>query len=365
MKRKSVILTMVLVLTLLCTTSGRTLSPARADAVPLPAVLPPTLAADSSDPPASPVRLVFIHHSTGGNWLANVGVHDNAGGLGTALMNNNYFVSATNYGWEAGGDTIGDRTDIGNWWEWFRSSSSTTYMSALYAESDQNIGGFGDWSRMADPGGENEIVMFKSCFPNSALQGNPGDSVPPIGSNDLRGQDAWSEHHTVANAKGIYIDLLEYLRTRQDKLFIVITAPPLQDSTWASNARAFNTWLVEDWLDGYSYNNVAVFDFYNVLTDPDNHHRFRNGAIEYITNSGGDTLYYPSDDDHPNAAGGQKATAEFVPLLNVYYNRWQSGSTTGPSLTLTSPNGGESWAMGSQHQISWTTSGTVSQVNLA
>jgi len=25
-------------------------------------------------------------------------------------------------------------------------------------------------------------------------------------------------------------------------------------------------WLVNDWLAGYPYNNVAVFDFYNVLT---------------------------------------------------------------------------------------------------
>ncbi len=68
--------------------------------------------ADDPSPPASPVRLIFIHHSTGGNWLADPNDDQPYGGLGRALMDNNYYVSATNYGW--GPDGIGDRTDIPN-----------------------------------------------------------------------------------------------------------------------------------------------------------------------------------------------------------------------------------------------------------
>jgi hypothetical protein len=291
-------------------------------------------------PPASPVKLIFIHHSSGENWLA-----DDNGGLGIALRDNNYFVSDTNYGWGPG--SIGDYTDIGHWWTWFRGPSSATYLAALYAESDQHS----SYSRLADdPGGPNQIVMFKSCFPNSNLQGSPSDPIPPITSNPLRGQDSSSEYHTISNAKGIYNDLLNYFATRQDKLFVVITAPPLQDGTWADNARAFNTWLVQDWLDGYPYHNVAVFDFYNVLTSnggnwytndlgwaTGNHHRYRNGVIEYITNQGGNVTAYPDggNDDHPSAAGNQKATGEFVSLLNIFYNRWKSAGTT-PTSTSTS-----------------------------
>ena len=33
-------------------------------------------------------------------------------------------------------------------------------------------------------------------------------------------------------------------------------------------------------------------------------------------------------DDHPSRAGNQKATAEFVPLLNFAYNRWQGADFT-------------------------------------
>jgi hypothetical protein len=273
--------------------------------------------------PASPVRLVFIHHSTGGNWLADPNADGPYGGLGLAFMNNNYHVSATNYGW--GPDGIGDRTDIPDWPEWFTGVNSAAILSALFAESGQNVGGFGDWSRLAStPVGGNRIILFKSCFPNSNLDGDPND--PPAANI--------SHDYTVANAKAVYNHLLAYFQTRPDKLFIVITAPPLMasetDATRATNARAFASWLVNDWLNGYPLANVAVFDYYNVLTAPDNHHRWNNNAIEHIIGTTSNTAYYPSDDSHPNTTGQQKATSEFVPLLNYWYQRWQNGSGTAP-----------------------------------
>jgi hypothetical protein len=283
-------------------------------------------------PPSTPVKLIFIHHSSGENWLA-----DDNGGLGIALRDNRYFVSDTNYGW--GPDGIGDRTDIGNWWDWFQGPSRDTYLGALYAESDQHS----SYSRLStDPGGSNSIIMFKSCYPNSYLGGNPTDP-PTTGDNPLRGEPYYSEYMTVGNAKGIYQDLLAYFATRRDKLFIVITAPPQvsneTDAAHAANARAFNNWLVNNWLATYPYKNVAVFDFYNVLTsnggdnntndlgtESGNHHRWRNNAIQHIQTVANNLAAYGSDewDSHPTAAGNMKATAEFVPLLNVYYHRWQA-----------------------------------------
>lgn len=304
----------------------------------------------STASPAQTVRLVFIHHSTGENWLS-----DDIGQLGIALRDNNYFVSDTNYGWgpqdlDAGYDTIGDHTDLGNWYSWFRGPNSETYLNALYAESEQHAW----YARLEEnPGGENTVIMFKSCFPNSNLQGASDDTVPSIDSNPLRGQDAYSEYHTIANAKGIYIDLLEYFKTRQDKLFIVVTAPPLSDPSNAANARAFNNWLVDEWLVDYPYSNVFVFDFYNVLTtnggnplvndlnkSDGNHHRWWNNAIQHKTDGDHDVnpniTEYASGfaDDHPNQAGSQKATGEFVPLLNLAYNAWKDSDIT---VTTTVP----------------------------
>ena len=284
-------------------------------------------------PPSKPVRLIFMHHSTGENWLS-----DENGGLGKALRDNNYFVSDTNYDW--GPDSIGSLTDIGAWWLWFRGPNCNKYMNALYAESTQHC----EYSRLPNnPGGQNEIVMFKSCFPNSALKGNSGYPVPPIASNPLRGQDSGSDYHTVANAKGIYIDILEYFRNHQEKLFIVISAPPLSDPEYSGNARAFNQWLVNDWLKGYPYHNVFVFDFYDILTtnggnpnvndlnkETGNHHRLWNGVIQHKIDGDDDPnpniLEYQSEDDHPSQAGNLKATAEFLPLLNIAYNNWRQSN---------------------------------------
>ena len=265
-------------------------------------------------PPDATVKLIFIHHSCGENWLS-----DDNGGLGLALEDNNYYVSDTNYGW--GPDSIGDSTDYHNWLDWFQEAESSRYLSALYGESGQNS----DYTRtMPDPGGENTVIMFKSCYPNSDLGGSPGD--PPS-------DDDW---YTVGHAKYVYNQLLGYFEGRQDKLFIAITPPPILDSSSAANSREFSRWLVEDWLDTYPHDNVAVWDMHNVLTHPDNHHRYGDGGYEYEISNGPGTLYYDSDgDEHPNKAGNQKCTTEFVPLLNFFYNLWRTSSGDPPPIVYT------------------------------
>jgi len=241
---------------------------------------PPGALADNPNPPATPVKLIFIHHSTGENWLA-----DDNGRLGLSLRDNNYFVSDTNYGW--GPDSIGDTTDIGHWWTWFRGPRSAVYTAALYAESGQHS----SYSRLpTDPGGENEII-----------------TAPPLVEGDT-------------------------------------------DAAHAANARAFNNWLVNDWLDGYPYDNVAVFDFYNVLTsnggdrntndlgwEAGNHHRWWHGAVQHIQTVDNNFAAYGNApwDSHPTAAGGQKASGEFIQLLNIFYHRWKESEAT-PTSTATS-----------------------------
>jgi len=299
---------------------------------------PPSVTYNPAGP--KPVRLIFIHHSTGENWLT-----DDNGDLGKALMQAGYYVSDTNYGWgPAWGPEnvpVGDMTDIGQWWVWFRSPGSAAIMDRVYREDGQ----LSYYTRFStSPGGENEIVMFKSCFPNSAMQGSLNDPVPSIDTNPLKAESAYSGYHTVANAKGIYRDLLEYFKTRPDKLFIIVTAPPLSDGKYASNARAFNEWLVNDYLHGYTEKNVFVYDFYNVMTtnggsssandakkESGNHHRMSGGKVQHTVGSGimgtKNTAAYASgwDDDHPTSAGSRKATDEFVPVLNHVYTQWKAG----------------------------------------
>jgi len=327
---------------LLSAGAGCALPTVDANAVPAPVLSHIVRLADNPNPPTATVKLVFVHHSVGDEWL-DTGV----GNLGAELGANHYYVSDTYYDW--GPDEIGSYTDIGQWWDWFRGPSSGTYTQALYNTTNRHA----DYTRpMANPGGENVIVLFKSCYPNSHLGGNPHDP-PTTGPNPLREEDYSSEHHTVANAKGIYNDILEYFCVHQDKLYVVVTAPPLArdetDTTHAANARAFNNWLVNDWLDGYTYNNVAVFDFYNVLTSnggdansndlgwgSGNHHRWWEGAVQHVQTVANNLAAYGPDpgESHPTAAGSQKATGEFVALLNVFYHRWKGGEVE-PTPTAT------------------------------
>ena len=255
---------------------------------------------------------------------------DEDGGLGIALRDNDYFVSDTNYGWgpvcedcEDCWGAIGDCTDIVHWDNWFSGDVGVT--EALYAEFDQ-----ASWysrSEDPDPTRENEIILFKSCYPNSNLGGMALDPPSPD-----------DEGLTVGRAKAIYLELLEAFATRLDKLFVAITAPPVTaGDSWQdpANARAFNDWLVHEWLTDYAHANVAVFDFYTVLTsnggDPHtndagsetgNHHRWWNGAVQHVRTVDNDLAAYGDGDSHPTFAGNRKATAEFVPLLNVFVHRW-------------------------------------------
>ena len=133
-------------------------------------------AADDGSGPTQPVKRVFLHHSVGENWLS-----DDQGGLGRALAANNYFVSDTNYGW--GPNSIGDRTDIPDWLEWFRGGNSGLYLGAVFAENGRNS----QYARpLANPGGPNQVVMFKSCYPNASLAGGPNDPPAAGGGGQWR-----------------------------------------------------------------------------------------------------------------------------------------------------------------------------------
>jgi len=220
----------------------------------------------NANPPASTVRLVFIHHSVGEGWLGD-------GGLRQALNLNNYYVTDTNYGW--GPDSIGDNTDIGNWYNWFLGPSRNTYTQALYSNNalTEGIGP----NSISNPGGSNTIVMFKSCFPNGQnIGGNASDAPLTQGvPNPIWGINSGSDEYTVSNIKGLYRDLLDYFATRQDKLFVLITTSPSLsgnvDANSAAKHRAITSWLVNEWLMNYNYSteNSKIYhqsNIYGVLS---------------------------------------------------------------------------------------------------
>jgi hypothetical protein len=153
--------------------------------------------------------------------------------------------------------------------------------------------------------------MFKSCFPNSEV----GNSIE--------------------DEKNIYNEILGYFLLHKDKLFILIIPPPEIIIESSSLTRELSNWLVNretGWLSSYNSRNVYAFNYYSILTDPNNHHHVNNSHMEenIVTAAPADAqnpdelYYYSGSDDHPTKEGHQKATEEFIPLLNGWYNIWNS-----------------------------------------
>jgi hypothetical protein len=182
--------------------------------------------------------------------------------------------------------------------------------------------------------------MFKSCYPNTLLKGHPDDQAAVV-KNPILSFTAGSDGHTVANAKRVFNEQLGYFRNHLDKFFVIVTPPPRCELPKNGKiARGFSNWLVHDWLkeNSYPYKNVMVFDFYNILTsghaankndageEQGNHHRIWKGKVQHIVQEENNLLVYKQEEgnNHPSPAGLQKASQEFVPLLNYYFNNWKS-----------------------------------------
>jgi hypothetical protein len=275
---------------------------------PVPRMEGMDLSAFSKAPPSQAHRLLFIHHSCGGQLLAAEGPdktrgpclyesHPNGGGLRNRLGRLGYEVHEASYGSE-----LGERTDLFDWLPKFQSA-----MSRILA-CDENDRAYSD-------GRKNEVVVWKSCFPNNAFQGegqSPGDP---------RGPDL-----TVWNAKATFAALLPELARHPEVLFVYLTAPPLspdvpREPAWkrvaqkllgraspgqrGAWAREFNRWVVspQGWLAGYPGKNVVVFDYYDLLT--------KGGASDFLA------YRTPTwGDSHPSREGNERAAESFCLLLN-------------------------------------------------
>ncbi|PIE06270.1 MAG: hypothetical protein CSA75_00405 [Sorangium cellulosum] len=267
--------------------------------------------------PSQPLRLLFIHHSVGGQWLADPGpqadladsihpTHPNGGGLRKALEAEGYEVSEASYG-----SAIGEDTDLFHWLPKFKGDMGrilkTKFNDQVHSGSELN-----------------QIVMFKSCYPNSRFQSMgkaPGNAQGP--------------ELSVWNAKATLTAMLDVFSQYPNILFVYITAPPNAPkygsepllkvlakkllgkpntdevmARQASLARTFNNWVQSPngWLKDYPHHNAVSFDFYDVLTEGG-----ASNFSRYPTGNG--------DDSHPARAGQQKATAAFVPFLNRAVHR--------------------------------------------
>lgn len=266
--------------------------------------------------PDRPLSLLFVHHSVGFQLLSEPGSgaqqHENGGGLRRLLQESNYEVYSATYG-----SQLGEHTDLFDW-----PAKFTEDMAALLTTVDG--------TQSLPDGRRHDVVLFKSCFPNNAFSGRgtaPGDARGP--------------ELTLENARAALNSLLPTFERRPDTLFVYLTAPPLaasyREPIWkrvvktalgrgpsqrarqAELAREFNRWAAADdgWLQGYPLQNVAVIDYYDMLTD-----HGESNLLRYPTGSG--------FDPHPSSAGQQQAAREIVTHLNAAVQRWAGKASTQP-----------------------------------
>lgn len=261
---------------------------------------------NSADPNRQ-TELVFIHHSSGEDWLNR--------GLETALEAKTYItdVNEIYYDMDVAHDTgrpesiggnAGDQTDMQYWILWFND----------YLEHIKVLGG------------SNGIIMFKSCFPNSHVTsagtepGDPFSSTRTIANNKAIFRHPAGSGHTYNPYPytHTYRALEDIFAANPNVLFIFVTAPPLVTGSTtaeaAANARTFNNWLKNDWLAAYNaahpgMHNVAVFDWFDTLaygSTGDFPNRLR---ADFATNAG---------DSHPNLAADTHSTQVFATNSNNF-----------------------------------------------
>jgi len=219
-------------------------------------------------------RLIFLHHSVGQIWLTE-------GDLKAALTAQGISVHDATYG-----DEIGQETDICHWLPKFQNDID----KILKFDRHPNI-------YYAD-NSENDIIMFKSCFPNSNIVGEGAETGDPT-----------DKTRTVANYRAVFENLTETFKKYPRKKFVYITAPPLVPAETkpdqAERARKFNNWLILEFLpqvkETTGLDNFYIFDLFNVWADGENYLKKEFRRRE--------------DDSHPNAAAGKAATKAFLEFI--------------------------------------------------
>lgn len=230
-----------------------------------------------------PTRMVFLHHSVGHGFMYR-------GGLRDSLLDAGVVARSCTYG-----DEIGQETDICHWLPKFRNDMDR--IIDFKAHPDKYYGGTAG----------NDIIMFKSCFPNSNIV---ADGAAP--------GDPTSIERTISNYKATFEGLKKEITKYPEKLFIYITAPANTPGATtpenAARAREFNTWLVEKFLPAYreetGLDNFAVYDLFGFLAADDNFLR-----SEYRQS-------HPQD-SHPNDIGKQAIAADFMKSFRPLWTAWQ------------------------------------------
>jgi hypothetical protein len=234
---------------------------------------------------------IFLHHSTGRNLIRQGGVRERLTKADFQFWDHDYNFEGlirpdgTRAGYSYG--VPGDNTDPDGLAHIF---AQPVYPVPLNAFSGLM---------------QHEVIAFKSCFPVSRV----------------------TSDEQLETYKDYYRNIRTVIDQHQEKVFIVVTPPPLNpaatDAQAATRARAFASWLKsEDFLAGHP--NVFTFDFFDLLAEGD------PAAPDFNMLR---SEYREGEDSHPNVLANQTIGplfADFVVEAARTYRTELAGGGTAP-----------------------------------
>jgi len=237
---------------------------------------------------ADKTNVLFIHHSTGGNLIHQGRLRDRLAESSSeiALFDHNYNLVPW-FPFLVSRLRLLHRTGLSN--------AQGRYTGVDYG-IELNNNDPRDYARIFTAPEERfvraqilqyDVIVFKKCFPTS-------------GVHSAEQLEAYKQH---------YVTMLTFFDAHPDKLFLVMTQPPLRaemtTAADAARARALADWLSSDAFIG-GRANVSVFDFFDLLADSSGANQDRLKR-EYAP------LFWR--DSHPNRSANEDLAlklAEFV-----------------------------------------------------
>lgn len=221
-------------------------------------------------------NVIFLHHSTGHNLIAEGDVRPMLTELGYQFWDHDYnHVGLI----RPDGTLTGAHYRIPGMRG--RGNTDVDGLAELFSEpvTDPASNAF---SRLL----QHEVIITKSCFPNSAIK---SDEV------QTQFQD-W------------YLGMQGVMDQHPDRMFIIVTSPPLHpemtNAEEARRARTVANWLKSDeFLAGHP--NVFVFDFFDLLADPSTN----TLRAEYQVDT-------DKPNSHPNRLANQTIGPQFVTFID-------------------------------------------------
>lgn len=231
----------------------------------------------------SPIRIIFMHHSTGAGLIWQGGVREAFTDLGYEFWDHGYneegLVDPSGTYLGDNWDVPGDNTDPDGWYGVFG--------QPVTEPADNTL------SHML----EFDVIIFKSCFPSSNID------------SDAMFQDY----------QRYFLSIRDVIDQHPDKLFIPFTTPPLvPNETAPENAARARQWAEyltsPEYLDGHP--NIAVFDFFSQLADEEGFLRADYRGDEW--------------DSHPNERANQTVGPIFVDFVDTAIREFVPGAAVRP-----------------------------------